>query len=271
MPQAAEVCLQSTGNFGPPPVETAFSLTSWCSNHLEDSRPDTPIDFDIEPESFNPYAFLDSLEHVDLGQPPVDSTVAEATMGHGQLPVDPVVAPPTLHPVADAGLRRFLQSRGLAPPDVADAAVVEERFRDVAVQTVDPRIISPSEYIAYRQSFDTLTAATHMALLVRGCTSLDATALADQTAIRLGLPVSDRPSWDALYRMAVTSIVVERHLQVRLGEILAASTVDPSGGLAIASVLVDMLARQRRPWDLGELPQPGDSPELFAIMPPATD
>ena len=271
VPPAAEVSLPSTGNFGPPPVETAFSLISWCSNDLEDSRPDSPIDFDIEPETFNPYAFLDSLELVDLGQPPVDSTVAEATSGHGQLPVDPVVAPPALDPVADAGLRRFLQSRGLAPPDVADAAVVVERFRDVEVQTVDPRIISPSEFITYRQSFDTLTAANHMALLVRGCSSMDATALADQTAIRLGLPASDRPSWDALYRMAVTSIVVERHLQARLGELLAASTVDPSGGLAIASVLVEMQARQRRPWDLGELPQPGDSPELFAIMPPATD
>ena len=135
-------------------------------------------------------------------------------MGYGQLPVDPVVAPPVLVPASDAGFRSFLQSRGLVQPDVtADTVAVEERSRDVAVQTVDPRIISPSEFIIYRQSFDTLTAATHMALLVRGCISMDATALADLTAIRLGLPASDLPSWDALYRMAVTAAVVERQLQ----------------------------------------------------------
>ena len=182
-----------------------------------------------------------------------------------------MVAPPVLDPASDAGFRSFLQSRGLVQPDVtADTVAVEERSRDVAVQTVDPRIISPSEFIIYRQSFDTLTAATHMALLVRGCTSMDAITLADQTVIRLGLPASDQPSWDALYRMAVTAVVVERQLQVRLAEILAASATDRSGALAIAGVLVDIQARQRRPLDIGDLPQPGDSPELFAIMPPVT-
>ena len=75
---------------------------------------------------------------------------------------------------------------------------------------------------------------------------------------------------DALYRMAVTAVVVERQLQVRLAEILAASATDRSGALAIAGVLVDIQARQRRPLDIGDLPQPGDSPELFAIMPPVT-
>jgi hypothetical protein len=71
--------------------------------------------------------------------------------------------------------------------------------------------------------------------------------------------------------MAVTAVVVERHLQVRLAEIMAASTVDRSGALAISSILVDIQARQRRPLDVGELPQPGDSPEQFAIMPPNDD
>jgi hypothetical protein len=76
---------------------------------------------------------------------------------------------------------------------------------------MDPRVISPTEFFVYHQPFDSLVAATHMALLVRGCTSVDATTLADQTAIRLGLSFSDQPSWDALYRMAVTAIMVEHH------------------------------------------------------------
>lgn len=235
---------------------------------FQDSRPDTPIDFDNDPEGYNQYGFLDELE-------PMDSVVplAEAAMGHGQLPVDPVVAPPVPVPVtpSDSGFLDFLRSRGLAPPETAVLVAAEDKLRDAEVQTIDPRIISPAEFITYRQSFDTFTAANHMALVVRGCTSMDATSLADQTAIRLGLPPSDQPSWDALYRTAVTTVVVERHLQVRLAEILAASTVDRSGALAISSILVEMQARQRRPLDVGELPQPGDSPEQFAIMPPSDD
>ena len=263
----------TVSNFGPPPRETAYSPISGLFDDLQESRPDTPFNFDDEPEQYNVFSFLDSEESTfgSLGQPPVDSSMAEATMGHGQLPVDPVVAPPPLDISADVGFRNFLRARGLAPADTAvEAPVVQETHRNMGVQTVDPRIISPSEFIVYRQSFDTLVAATHMALLLRGCTSLDATALADQTAIRLGLPPSDQPSWDALYRMAVTAVIVERHLQVRLAEILAASTVDQSGGLAIAGVLLEMQARQRRPLDVDEMPQPGDYPELFAIMPSAT-
>lgn len=255
--------VQSPADLGPPPIDAAYSPISWGADDIQDSRPDTPIDFDNDPEGYNPYAFLDELDPVES----VVSSRAEAAMGHGQLPVDPVVAPPS----SDSGFLDFLRSHGLAPPETSVPVAAEDKFRNAEVQTIDPRIISPSEFITYRQSFDTLTAANHMALLVRGCTSMDATSLADQTAIRLGLPPSDQPSWDALYRMAVTAVVVERHLQVRLAEILAASTVDRSGALAISSILVEIQARQRRPLDVGELPQPGDSPEQFAIMPPSDD
>ena len=76
----------------------------------------------------------------------------------------------------------------------------------------------------------------------------------------MGRPVSD--GRNRCRRRASTT--------VRLVEILAASATDRSGALAIAGVLVDIQARQRRPLDIGDLPQPGDSPELFAIMPPVT-
>jgi len=197
--------------------------------------------------------------------PSVTAASVSAEAAVGSL-LDLSAAPPNS---GDIGFHHFLRMRGLAPSTatVRDPTPTEVH-RDMGTQTTDPRVISPLEYVTYRQSFDSLTAATHMALLIRAATSIDATTIADQTAIRLGLSASDQPSWDALYRMAITAIVVERHLQVRLAEILAASSVDSSGALAIAGVLVDMQARQRRPWDTSELPQPGDSHELFAIMPP---
>ena len=269
------VALPARGELGPPPVETAYSPLTWSDlSDGQDSRPDTPLDFDNDPESFNPWSFLDSAAADDfagLGQPPVDSAGAEATMGHGQPSVDPVVAPPSPS-VIDDDFRSFLSQHGLIQQEtVVSASPVVELRREVAVQTVDPRVIAPSDYVTYRQSFDTLVAASHMALLVRASTSMSATGIADQTAVRLGLAASDQPSWDALYRMAVTAVVVERHLQVRLAELLAASAVDPSGSLAVASVLLEMQARQRRPWVVDELPQPGDSREQFAIMPPDND
>jgi len=132
------------------------------------------------------------------------------------------------------------------------------------MQTIDPRAIAPDQYITYRQTFCTLDAASHMATLLRASTSLDAIALADRTARRLALPPSDQPSWDALYRMAITAIIVERQLQHRLAEILAAAA-DPTGALAVASILIEMSTRQRRPWDTIDLPQQGDEPNRPAI------
>ena len=74
-------------NCGPPPIETAYSPISWGWDDLQDSRPDSPLDFDKEPEQCNPWSFLDAADLTDLGQRPVDSVGAEATMGHGQLPL----------------------------------------------------------------------------------------------------------------------------------------------------------------------------------------
>ena len=76
---------------------------------------------------------------------------------------------------------------------------------------------------------------------------------------------------DPVVAPPVMDFLVERHLQVRLAEILATFTVDRTGALVISSVLVDIQARQRRPLDVDELPQPGDSPKLYAIMPPTDD
>jgi len=134
------------------------------------------------------------------------------------------------------------------------------------MQTIDPRAIAPDQYITYRQTFCTLDAASHMATLLRASTSLDAIALADRTARILALPPSDQPSWDAPYRMAITAIIVERQLQHRLAEILAATAAaDPTGALAVASILIEMSTRQRRPWDIVDLPQQGDEPNRPAI------
>jgi hypothetical protein len=175
---------------------------------------------------------------------------------------------PTLTIENDPGFRAFLVQHGLAEPEpAAPPPPVVERTRNFGVQTVDPRVIAPLDYITYRQSFDTLVAANFMGLLVRASTSMTATAIADRTGILLGLRASDQPSWDALYRMAVTALVVERQLQARLAELLAASTIDPTGSVALASVLVEMRARQRRPWVIDNLPQPGDN-LTPAIMPP---
>jgi hypothetical protein len=65
--------------------------------------------------------------------------------------------------------------------------------------------------------------------------------------------------------------LMERHLQVRLAEILADSTVESTGALAISSILVGIRACQRRPFDVGELPQHGYGPELYANMPRTDD
>jgi len=180
---------------------------------------------------------------------------------------DPPVAPPT-------GVSRYDWVAGAEATQghidlmVAPSPRVPNPTADAQVQTTDPRVIAPMEYITYRQSFDTLVAANHMALMVRASTSIDATTIADQTAIRLGLAASDQPSWDALYRMAITAVVVERHLQLRLAEMLAASTHDRTGTLAVASVLIEMQARQHRPFDVVDLPQPGDSHVLPALLAP---
>jgi len=48
-------------SFGPPPMETAYSPFSdalW-PDEMQDSRPDTPLDFANEPELRNPWAFLE--------------------------------------------------------------------------------------------------------------------------------------------------------------------------------------------------------------------
>ena len=272
--------------FGPPPIETAYSPYSdamWA-DELPDSRPDSPFDLDNDLEYGNPWAFLDcdapleaeatpGLTDPLVVLPPADVTVpppvvysvtgAEATVG---LPIDSLVPPPTYatylnHSEAEATLGRI--ESVVAPPPRASRSSA-----DAQVQTSDPRVIAPTDYITYRQSFDTLVAANHIALLVRASTSVDATAIADQTAIRLGIAASDQPSWDALHRMAITAVVVERHLQLRLAEMLAASTADRTGTLAVASVLIEMQARQRRPWDVADLPQPGDSHVLPALLPP---
>jgi len=55
-------------------------------------------------------------------------------------------------------------------------------------------------------------------------------------------------------------VVVERHLQARLTEVLAASVSDPTGGLAIAGILLEMWQRNRRPFDAADFPQLGDLP-----------
>ena len=246
---------------GPPPIETAYSPYSdamWA-DELQDSRPDSPFDLGNDLEYGNPWAFLDCDASLE----------AEATPGL----TDPLVVPPSVYdevpPPVVYTVSGTEATLGL-PIDslVAPSPRASRPSADAQVQTTDPRVIAPTDYITYRQSFDTLVAANHIALLVRASTSVDATAIADQTAIRLGIAASDQPSWDALYRMAITAVVVERHLQLRLAEMLAASTADRSGTLAVASVLIEMQARQRRPWDVADLPQPGDSHVLPALLPP---
>ena len=66
--------------------------------------------------------------------------------------------------------------------------------------------------------------------------------------------------------MAITAIIVERQLQHQLAEILAVTaTADPTGALAVASILIELSTRQRRPWDIANQPQPGDEPSHQAL------
>ena len=94
------VALPVRGELGPPPVETAYSPLAWSDlSDGQDSRPDNPLEFDNNPELYNPWSFLvlaAADDNADLGQPTVD----------------PVVAPP-FPSVVDNDLRSILLQRGL--------------------------------------------------------------------------------------------------------------------------------------------------------------
>lgn len=163
----------------------------------------------------------------------------------------------------------WLQQWGLAdptPPAARATTLEPDRVHHVGVQTTDPRIIAPGEFITYRQSFSTFRAATFIGTILTSSTSLDAVAIADRAAAWLGLARDDQPAWDAIYRMAVMAVVAERHLRLRLGEMMAVTArIDPSGALSIAGVLNELALRQSRPWDMSDLPESGDAPGRLAI------
>jgi hypothetical protein len=169
----------------------------------------------------------------------------------------------------DEAFHAWLQQRGLTDsmsPTACAATPEPDRFHHVGVQTTDPRIIAPGEYITYRQSFSTFRAATFIGTILTSSTSLDAVAIADRAAAWLGLAHDDQLAWDAVYRMVVMAVVTERHLRLHLSEMMAATTrIDLSGTLSISGVLNELALRQSRQWDMNDLPEPGDVPGRLAI------
>jgi len=101
----------------------------------------------------------------------------------------------------------------------------------------------------------TLQAAAYIGTLVASSTAIDASAITDQVVELLGVVPSDQISRRTVYRMTVAAIATERSVQQRLAEMTQVSAVlDPTGGFAIANILVDIAARRSRPYPVSDEP-----------------
>ena len=69
----------------------------------------------------------------------------------------------------------------------------------------------------------------------------------------LGFGDDDLVSRQTVCCMTVSAIVTEGRIQQRLAEMMSiAAVMDPTGGFAIANVLVDIAARQNRPTPISD-------------------